>query len=426
MNDPLSRALLARPLAFALGAAASYVLVPGMRLGGLLFWFAGPIVGVGLVLWAIHRWARAAPLAVLASPVVSLFGWSTLVVFTGGLRSPLLAAFFLEIALASVTLGTRGVLWVSGWTALLLVLVAHLYLYSQGIPLLLVELGFVVAVGSLGFAVARRREAAELALRDQQEALGNRLALLQRQLEDERVVSRVGENVARLAHGLKNAVHSLRGFVALIEPQMEGQSGAKAALQGLRLAIDELESLARMTLEEGTAGEAPAEDSAPPGRTGDRIAVLARAVEEARQDLAVASPGFEWTVRADDHATGLVVRLPEASLLELLVVLMRNAIEAMEGKGCGTIEITRVGDRALLLIEDEGPGFETDDWEQIFQPGFTTKTQGSGFGLFLARRIVTEHGGTLRLAHGAKGGALVRVELPLVERETAEDREPGA
>ena len=426
MNEPLSRSLLARPLAFALGAAAGYALVPGMRLGGLLFWFAGPIVVVGLALWSIHRVDRFASPAMLASPVVSLFGWATLVVFTGGLRSPLLAAFFLEIALASVTLGTRAVLWVSGWVAFFLLGVAHLYLYSQGITLLMVELGFVAAVGSVGFAVARRRQAAELALLDQRERLGGRLAQLQRQLEDERIVSRVGENVARLAHGLKNAVHSLRGFVALIEPQIDGQSGAKAALQGLRLAIDELESLARMTLEEGRAPEVSGEKGATVDATDERTARLARVVEQARQDLAIANAESEWTVRVDDDARALRVRLAEALLLELLVVLMRNAVEAMEGKGRGTIEIGRAGDRAVLRIEDEGPGFETDDWERIFQPGFTTKPEGSGFGLFLARRIVTENGGTLQLARGARGGALVRVELPLAGGEVSGNLEPGA
>ena len=74
------------------------------------------------------------------------------------------------------------------------------------------------------------------------EQLGQRLESLQRALEDERVISRVGENVARLAHGLKNAVHSLRGFVALIEPQLDRASETNAALAGLRAAIDDLDT----------------------------------------------------------------------------------------------------------------------------------------------------------------------------------------
>ena len=102
--------------------------------------------------------------------------------------------------------------------------------------LLAVEIVFVVAIGALSATMSRRRSEDETALRSQGRELGERLDSLQRELEDERVISRVGENVARLAHGLKNAVHSLRGFVSLIEGQLERGPGTNAALAGLHAA----------------------------------------------------------------------------------------------------------------------------------------------------------------------------------------------
>ena len=99
-------------------------------------------------------------------------------------------------------------------------------------------------------------------------------------------------------------------------------------------------------------------------------------------------------------------------LTELLVILMRNAVEAMNGAGRGSVEWGANGDFGMLLVSDEGPGFAPEQLEKIFQPGYTTKAGGSGFGLFLARRIVEDHGGALSLERGENGGARVRVELP--------------
>ena len=65
-----------------------------------------------------------------------------------------------------------------------------------------------------------------------------------------------------------------------------------------------------------------------------------------------------------------------------------------------------------MAIGDEGEGLTPEVVERIFTPGFTTKAGGSGFGLFLARRIVEDLGGTLSLTAGPEKGAVARLELP--------------
>jgi signal transduction histidine kinase len=280
--------------------------------------------------------------------------------------------------------------------------------------------------------IARRRLMGEVALRSQGEELGARLDALQRELEDERVISRVGENVARLAHGLKNAVHSLRGFVALLEPELGTGPGARAALRGLHAAIDDLEALARLTLadrgqretEKGGASDSAGERETPARRppAGAKRATQASAslplvVEAAHAELVQASPGVDWQVVVASGGQRLDVAIATESLTELLVILMRNAVEAMSGSGHGVVEYGANGDFGVLVVSDEGPGFSPDQLDQIFQPGFTTKTGGSGFGLFLARRIVEDHGGALALERAESGGARVRVELPRVQPE---------
>ena len=419
MNKTTLRALLARPLVLSAGAVAAALVNPSLQTGSLLFWILGIFGGTNLAVFAFW-WLRdgrgSSRHAVLASPVINLVGWGALATFTGGLESPFVAAIFFEIALAVVSLEPRGVLWVTANGAVLLVLVEALYRFAH-VWLLILEVLFVLAIGGLGAGMSGRRRAGELAFRAQGQELGSRLDSLQRELEDERVISRVGENVARLAHGLKNAVHSLRGFVALIEPRLERGAGTNAALAGLRAAIDDLEKLARMTLAEGGPA-VEADDVAAPRDATDVVAV-AEIVEQARRELSAASPNVSWSVDGDSGGGDLFVGLRETTLLELLVILMRNAVEAMEGRGHGTIEFGRRGECCRLTVRDEGKGLSSEDLAKIFQPGFTTKNQGSGFGLFLARRIVEDHGGSLDFLMGEEKGAVVRVELPLVRVEEA-------
>lgn len=401
-----------------LGVAAAGLVNPAFRSGPWLLGIVAGIAALDLALataWLLRSgrgFTRSIP---ILSPVVSLLGWGILAVFTGGVESPFAAAIFFEIALAVVSMGPAGVLWVTGVGSLILVLGEALYRFAHGWQLLVLEVFFIGAIGGLGASIARRRFAGEAALRSQGEQLGQRLEALQRELEDERVISRVGENVARLAHGLKNAVHSLRGFVSLIEPQLEHGAGKNAALAGLRAAIDDLEKLARMTLDETTLDE----PSASRRDDGLRTAV-APVIAAAHRELGTASPGVEWAVEVGDDAAALRVDLGEPTLLELLVILMRNAVEAMNGEGRGHLEFGRAGDFCRIRVGDEGAGFDAADLAKIFQPGFTTKPAGSGFGLFLARRIVEDHGGRLELGARPAGGALVTVELPCVPADRGE------
>jgi hypothetical protein len=287
VNKTTERALLARPLVFVLGAAASAFVNPSLRTGPLLLWVAGIFGGINLALWMLRDRRFFSRLSVLGSPVVALLGWAIVATFTGGLESPFVAAFFFEIILAGVSMGPRGVLWVTANSIVILALIQILpYGFKDGWQLLVLEGMFVAAIGGLGAAMARRRRVGERALRTQSENLGQRLESLQRELEDERVISRVGENVARLAHGLKNAVHSLRGFVGLIEPHLERGAGTNAAMAGLRAAIDDLEKLARLTLAEN--GPASAAQTAA-GATSGAVATAPDRV----------SRGGLWTESAD-------------------------------------------------------------------------------------------------------------------------------
>ena len=94
--------------------------------------------------------------------------------------------------------------------------------------------------------------------------------------------------------------------------------------------------------------------------------------------------------------------------------LVTNAVESMgEAGGSLTIETGREGDNAYVEVRDTGPGFTTESAARVLEPYFTTKATGTGLGMAIADRIVTEHGGFITASNRPEGGADVVVKLPL-------------
>jgi C4-dicarboxylate-specific signal transduction histidine kinase len=107
----------------------------------------------------------------------------------------------------------------------------------------------------------------------------------------------------------------------------------------------------------------------------------------------------------------LFVQADRIPLEQAMTNLLLNACAALEGRADGWIELTavRAGDgRILLAVEDNGPGLVAGAGLGAGAPD----GEGPGFGLAVARLIVEAHGGTLRAANRAEGGARVEVALP--------------
>lgn len=94
--------------------------------------------------------------------------------------------------------------------------------------------------------------------------------------------------------------------------------------------------------------------------------------------------------------------------------LVANAVDAMKGEGRLALCVTREDDFAVVRVSDSGPGIPDGLREKVFEPLFTTKTEGTGFGLSIVRRIVTEHGGTVEIEKGPRLGASIVVRLPVI------------
>ncbi len=122
-----------------------------------------------------------------------------------------------------------------------------------------------------------------------------------------------------------------------------------------------------------------------------------KAVEDVLALLAESLEGI--AVSVDIHPATLVLRADPSLLDQLLVNIVKNAIEALEATEAPAIRIGAKLEfgRTVLRITDNGPGIPEDAADQLFVPFFTTKREGSGIGLSVGRQIMTAHGGDIAL-----------------------------
>jgi signal transduction histidine kinase len=107
----------------------------------------------------------------------------------------------------------------------------------------------------------------------------------------------------------------------------------------------------------------------------------------------------------------------KGQITQVLLNLVENARDALGGRDGGriTVTTTKAPDRALLVVEDNGPGVPAELKDKVFAPYFTTKHSkgGTGLGLAIVHRIVSDHGGRITISDAAGGGARFAIELPL-------------
>jgi len=142
--------------------------------------------------------------------------------------------------------------------------------------------------------------------------------------------------------------------------------------------------------------------------------------------------GLAWAMAADARvdlasdlpARPLLIRADAIQLQQAMLNLLVNAIEAVrDGPGARGSVLLRVGasDPAIaeVTIEDSGPGIPEDETRRIFEPLYSTKPQGMGMGLAIARTIVERHGGTLAAEPRSGGGSRFRIRLPRIRPDGA-------
>ncbi|MGE5235663.1 MAG: sensor histidine kinase [Acidobacteriota bacterium] len=120
-------------------------------------------------------------------------------------------------------------------------------------------------------------------------------------------------------------------------------------------------------------------------------------------------------IRIDDALEGMDILLDPDQFRQVLTNLLDNAVEASSADDEVAVALRLDGVDAVVEIADEGRGLEVDDPELLFQPFFSTKGRGSGVGLAVVQRIVSDHGGSVRLVKNQPRGVRAVVRIPARE-----------
>ncbi|MBB4256550.1 MULTISPECIES: HAMP domain-containing sensor histidine kinase [unclassified Bradyrhizobium] len=135
---------------------------------------------------------------------------------------------------------------------------------------------------------------------------------------------------------------------------------------------------------------------------------LVRAVADGRRITLIYTP-----VLADLHVRGDPIQLQQV-VLNLIINAMDAIFDADPGKRQVSVSTLRVGNEAEIRVFDTGPGIAASDLANVFNPFFTTKPQGMGMGLAIAKTIIEAHHGTISAENQAAGGALFTIRLPIL------------
>jgi signal transduction histidine kinase len=232
------------------------------------------------------------------------------------------------------------------------------------------------------------------------------LADAQARLAHQEKIAALGRAAAQVAHEIKNPLAGLRLYSLHLKNKVAGKlSDAEMSL------IDKtIESINRLS------------------DTADQILNFARPISlvPARVELnstvasvvqllepQIAASQIEVRLELDEEA-GCAV-LDEASIHSALMNLMLNAIQSMT-EGCVLIVTTaRRGTALHLTISDTGRGMTEEQAKNVFEPFYTTRSQGLGLGAPYARKVIEEHHGAITLQSRAGVGTCIEIELPTGE-----------
>jgi signal transduction histidine kinase len=173
--------------------------------------------------------------------------------------------------------------------------------------------------------------------------------------------------------------------------------------QAVRTIGEEVESLKRLLKEFSEFGSLPPARPAPfdvSDLVADLRTLYGREVAEGR-------------LRLSDAAGRTRVTADRAQLRQALVNLVKNGLEAIDGRGSVEVSVERDAGALTFAVADDGPGLTAGQRAQLFVPNFTTKPTGSGLGLTIVERIVTEHRGAITVDSAPGRGTTFRVRLPL-------------
>lgn len=212
----------------------------------------------------------------------------------------------------------------------------------------------------------------------------------------------LGELATGLAHEIRNPLAGIAGVIEIIGRDLPATSPARSVVKDVRQEISRINHIVTDLLQ--TARPHP-----PRVRKSDLNTTVEHAVMLGRQQAVAKS--IEIALKKDPS-------LPEVDhdsdqIHQVLLNLLLNATQAIDGPGNITVTLRRDWGFAVIEIEDTGRGIAPEQLSNIFRPFYTTKGDGTGLGLSLARRIVEDHHGRIEVSSAVGKGTSFSVRVPI-------------
>jgi signal transduction histidine kinase len=247
--------------------------------------------------------------------------------------------------------------------------------------------------------------------RDTIAPLRTKLVRSQTLLERQQKLATLGTLAAGIAHEIRNPLTSLKARLYTLEKHLQAVPAARKDTDIISAEISRLEHIVQDVL-----------SFARPSDPKLEIIAADTVIREVQGLMSpdLESRGLHLVVESSPE---LLIRADSGHLKQVLVNLVRNAAEAIDGKGTVTLR-TRPARAAfggretaavILEVADDGKGIPPEVEKRLFDPFFSTKETGTGLGLPIAARIVEKHGGLLqyqtRPGHGTTFGVVLRREI---------------
>ena len=242
-----------------------------------------------------------------------------------------------------------------------------------------------------------------------------------RLLRAERLAS-LGRVAQGVAHELNTPLATIRTLAADMREAIRSLGGDQTLQSDLAesagLIRDETERLGRITHSLLTGGSLPQ-------LRLDSAAHLLPIVERARALVFAGAREGGPQLEIDEEVSELVIAADPDRLLQVLVNLLQNAVDANREAGGRAVRLSacRLGSMVEIVVEDEGPGLQPEIEGRLFEPFATTKPpgEGTGLGLYASYMLVQTMGGDLTIENRDSRGARARVRLPVGEEKLAKE-----
>gem|GEM_PF-2501464 len=238
-------------------------------------------------------------------------------------------------------------------------------------------------------------------------ALNRSLQEAQTQLITSARLAAMGEMSAEIGHELNNYIAVISGRADLIPLTIEKGDYEKA--------IENARTIAEQTLRIQVLTNGLMDSSRRDTRESD--CDFAKLIE---QTVIFVQPQNKYDrihFNIDLQKDLPIMRLDSQQMQQVLLNLFSNAADAIGPEKDGEITVrARVHEdlgETVVEIQDDGPGIPKELMQRIFEPSFTTKKHGHGFGLAVCHRVVTNHRGTITVSSNPKWGTIFRMALPL-------------